>query len=292
MSISNPFARELRIAARALWVLLLPALATAPLRAQEADLPPYLADRGPGQSTSLFGTYVEKGEILFYPFYEYVKSGFFEYQPQELGFSGGNDFRGKLVEHEYLLFFAYGISERLMIELEGAVYTTAAFERAPEDLSAVPRRLKESGLGDVETQLRWRWRAETAHRPELFSYAKVVFPLQKDKVLIGTSAWEGDLGFGAIRGFGWGTITARVALAYDGEDGRIEFGEYAVEYLKRLSPAWRMVATIEGETEDVSLIGEAQWSFSPRGFLKLNCGFGLTEKAPDIAPEVGVLLRF
>ena len=67
---------------------------------------------------------------------------------------------------------------------------------------------------------------------------------------------------------------------------------YAVEYLKRLSPSWRVVATVEGETEDVSLIGEAQWSFSERGFLKLNCGFGLTEKAEDIAPEVGVLFRF
>jgi hypothetical protein len=26
--------------------------------------------------------------------------------------------------------------------------------------------------------------------------------------------------------------------------------------------------------------------------LKLNSGFGLTQKAPDIAPEVGVLFRF
>ena len=26
--------------------------------------------------------------------------------------------------------------------------------------------------------------------------------------------------------------------------------------------------------------------------LKLNCGFGLTTQAPDIAPEVGVLFHF
>lgn len=274
--------------------IVLPLLFTAasPLAAQSTALPPYLADRGPGQSTSLFGTYVEQGELLVYPFYEYVETGFFEYQPREVGYSGSDDFRGKLVEHEYLLFFAYGFSERLAIELEGAVYTTAAFERAPDDLSGVPERLEESGLGDVETQLRWRWQAETENRPELFSYAKVVFPFQKSKVLIGTSAWEGDLGVGLIRGFGWGTITGRVALAYDGEDSRVEFGEYAFEYLKRLSPSWRMVATIEGEAEDISLIGEAQWFFSERGLLKLNCGFGLTEKAPDIAPEVGVLFRF
>lgn len=283
--------RALRVAPRLL--LLLPILAYgSKVGAQSADLAPYLADRGPGQSTSLFGTYVEEGELLVYPFYEYVETSFFEYQPQELGYPGSTDFQGELVEHEYLLFFAYGFSERLAIELEGAVYTTATFDRAPEDASGLPARLEESGLGDVETQLRWRWQAESATRPELFSYLKVVFPFQKDKVLIGTSAWESDLGFGVIRGFGWGTITGRVALAYDGEDGRVELGEYAVEYLKRVSRSWRLVTTVEGETEDVSLIGEAQWLFSERGMLKLNCGFGVTEKAPDIAPEVGVLFRF
>jgi hypothetical protein len=52
------------------------------------------------------------------------------------------------------------------------------------------------------------------------------------------------------------------------------------------------VGTLEGESDEISLIGEAQWFFSRRGFLKLNCGFGLTEKAPDIAPEVGVVFRF
>jgi len=40
------------------------------------------------------------------------------------------------------------------------------------------------------------------------------------------------------------------------------------------------------------VIGEAQWFFSRVAVLKLNCGFGVTEKAPDIAPEVGVLFRF
>jgi len=285
-----PLWRENRVVTRVFGLLL--GLAASPPLFAQSDLPPYLADRGPGHSTSLFGTYVEQGELLIYPFYEYVKTGFFEYQPRELGFTGSADFRGKLIEHEYLLFLAYGISDRLAIELEGAVYTKATFDRAPEDLSGVPARLEESGLGDVETQLRWRWQAENENRPELFSYAKVVFPFQKNEVLIGTSAWEGDLGFGLIRGFGWGTITGRVAMSYDGEDSRVEFGEYAFEYLKRLSPSWRIVATVEGETEDISLIGEAQWFFSERGFLKLNCGFGITEKAPDFAPEIGVIFRF
>jgi hypothetical protein len=42
----------------------------------------------------------------------------------------------------------------------------------------------------------------------------------------------------------------------------------------------------------VSLIGEAQWFISRRTFFKFNCGFGLTEKAPDIAPEIGIMFSF
>jgi hypothetical protein len=43
----------------------------APSFGQEA---PWLADRGPGIPTSLFGTYITKGEFLVYPFYEYTKN--------------------------------------------------------------------------------------------------------------------------------------------------------------------------------------------------------------------------
>ena len=32
--------------------------------------PPYLQDRGTGVATSMFGTYVQKGELLVYPFFE------------------------------------------------------------------------------------------------------------------------------------------------------------------------------------------------------------------------------
>ena len=89
-----------------------------------------------------------------------------------------------------------------------------------------------------------------------------------------------------------GTLNGRIAVAFDGEDQRIEIGEYAIEYLKRVSDRWRYVATIEGESAEVALIGEVQWFFSSHAMLKLNCGFGLTTQAPDIAPEVGVLFHF
>jgi len=267
-------------------------LTAAPLWADELQSPDRTADRGRGIPTSLFGTYIEKGQLLVYPFYEYTRTTAFEYKPSELAFSGGKDFLGKTTEQEYLIFLAYGISERLAVELETAVYAKTTFDKAGDDPSNVPSRMEESGLGDVDMQLRWRWKEETESRPEMFSFLEVTPPFQESRVLIGTQDWEAALGFGVVRGYHWGTITGRVTLAYDGQDNSVEPGEFAFEYLKRTSSRWRFVATLEGESDEVSLIGEAQWFFSDRAFLKLNCGFGITQKAPDIAPEVGLLFRF
>jgi hypothetical protein len=49
---------------------------------------------------------------------------------------------------------------------------------------------------------------------------------------------------------------------------------------------------VEGEQDEVALIAELQWRLSPRATLKLNNGFGLTNKAPDQAPEIGIALSF
>lgn len=268
--------------------LAVPALSAAP--ETEEPLPIYLQDRGTGISTSLFGTYVRKGELLVYPFYEYETTSAEEYHPSELGFPGGEDFLGSLKTHELDLFLGYGLTDRIALELEAQLYTTAHFKKAPNDPSAVPPRIDESGVGEVESQLRYRWARETATRPELFSFLQVSYPLQKNKVLIGVSDWEGELGFGVIKGFSWGTLSARYSVAYE-EEG-LQGGEYAIEYLKRLSPRWRAVVSLEGEGEDLSLITEAQLFLSPRVFLKLNSGFGLSRKVPDFAPEVGVMMSF
>lgn len=255
---------------------------------------PWLADRGPGIPTSLFGTYITKGEFLVYPFYEYTKNTSEEYRPSELGadYEGTDEYLGTLVEHEYLLFLAYGISDMVHIELEGALYTKGTFDTAPDDPSNLPDQIVESGLGDVESQLRWRWNKETAKKPEYYSFLEVVFPLQPDNVVIGTSEWEFAAGFGVIKGLSWGTISGSVALKYDQEDGQVEPGEIKLEYLKRVSPKWRLVGALEGEDDEISVIGEAQWFVSPRVFFKFNSGFGVTDKAPNIAPEVGVVLSF
>lgn len=253
------------------------------------DVQPRLADRGTGVPTSMFGTYVREGEWLVYPFFEHYRANTFEYKPSELGYPGETDFRGRFRAHEALLFVGYGVTSDVAVELEMA-YIRASLDRAAMDASGVPARLSESGLGDVEGQVRWRWRRETAARPEFFSFVEAVVPRGRDQALIGTSAWELKVGSGLVRGFSWGTITARAAIEYAaGSSSRLDLGEYAVEYLKRLSPAWRVYIGIEGTQDEVGLITEAQWHLSRHAFVRLNSGWGLTSKAADWAPEIGVV---
>ncbi|MDH3198591.1 MAG: hypothetical protein OEO21_10165 [Candidatus Krumholzibacteria bacterium] len=254
-------------------------------------LPEYLRDRGVGVPASQFGIYVQKGQFIVYPYFEYYRDSDAEYAPNELGLTQDTDYRGKYEAFEYLLYLGYGISRRLMLEVEAA-YIDAALETSPDDPSGLPPKIEESGLGDVESQLRWRWREETKGGPELFSYFETVFPIQDKGSLIGTTDWEFQLGFGAIRGFSWGTLTGRLAIEYEAAEKSVALGEAAVEYLKRLSPKWRFFGSIEGTGDEVEAITEFQWHFARFACLKLNSAFGVTSKAPDWAPEVGVLFSF
>lgn len=272
-----------------------PALADPLPGALETDsLPSYLRDRGTGVYTSLFGTYVREGELLVYPFYEYVENREDEYHGSELGGSGETDYFGEVEEHEVLLFLGYGITEDLAIELEGALWTEKTFRKSADDFeSGLPDEMTESGVGDVESQLRWRLLRETEDTPELYANFEVVFPLQPNHTLIGTQDWEYVAGIGLVKGFSWGTITPRISVAYDaGSDSPFEFGEYAIEYLKKINNHFRWVSTVEGSEDEVSLVLEAQWHFSRHAYAKFNSGFGLTEKAEDVAPEIGVMMSF
>ena len=175
---------------------LLAAVAIAALGTQAAgaqDLPPHLRDRGTGVATSMFGTYVRQGELLVYPFIEWYADHDLEYKPSELGFGLDTDYRGRYRATEGLLFLSYGITDDLAIELEAAVIS-AEQRKAPNDTSAMPARVRESGLGDVEGQIRWRFLRETVSRPEAFSYFEAVLPLQPNRRLIGTPDWEFKLG--------------------------------------------------------------------------------------------------
>jgi hypothetical protein len=126
--------------------------------------------------------------------------------------------------------------------------------------------------------------------PRVFSYFEYVLPLQKDEVIIGTSHVELKLGTGLVRAFSFGTMTFRLAAEYDGEDGRVEVGEYGLEYLKRVSRTVRVFAAVEGSEDEVEVIPVLMWAPHPRVALHLNSAFGLTSKAEDWAPEIGLMI--
>jgi len=263
-------------------------IAPGAARGQSAGPQPWLSDRGTGVRTSIFGTYVRRGELLISPFFEYYLDNNLEYKPAELGYALDQDFRGRFRASEGLIFLTYGVTDRLAIEFEAAVIR-ATLTKAPEDPSTMPQRLTESGRGDWQVQLDWRWLPETARRPEIFSYFEVVPPSNRSRPLIGTSDFEYKVGSGVIRGLPWGTLTARASWQYSQADKTAELGEYAVEYLKHLSPRWRVYAGIEGVQDEVELIGEAQWHLSEQLYLRLNSAFGLTSKTIDWAPDVGIV---
>ena len=245
-------------------------------------------DRGPGLPTSMFGTYIERGEWLLYPFLEYYRDANMEYSPDEFGFGLDADFRGRYRATESLMFLSYGFTDRLAVEMEAAVIR-ARLRKGPDDPSAMPAAIEESGLGDVEGQLRYRWNRETERAPEVFSYFETVFPLQKKKLLIGTQDWEFKFGSGVVRGFSWGTATVRAAVEYDAADANLALGEVAVEYLRRVNSKLRVYAGVEGTQDEVEGIAELQWFLRPGLFLKINNSFGLTSKATDWAPEFGLM---
>lgn len=271
-------------------------LASTSLAAQQPDSEPaFLRDRGSGVRTSLLGSYVRQGELLVYPFFEWYADKDLEYKPNELGYgTSGIDYRGRYRASEGILFFGYGLTSDLALEIEAAVITAELRTSSQDTSSGRPSAVKESGLGDVEGQIRWRFQRETATRPELFTYFGTVFPLQKDRHLIGTQHWEHFFGLGVVRGFRWGTMTVRVAAEYSAAaKPHFDAGEYAIEYLRRLSPAWRVVAAIEGnQVDEISVITELQWRPSRHMTFKFNHALGVTTNATDFAPEVGVMFSF
>lgn len=258
-----------------------------PVLAQGDDLDIRSGDRGRGIPTSMFGTYIRKGEWLVYPFFEYYFDDNLEYKPQELGYGLFEDFRGKFRASEGIFYVGYGITSRLAIEFEAAVIT-ARLEKATND-PVTPATIEESGTGDVEGQIRFRFLEETERRPEVFGYFEAVSPQQREKLLIGTPDWELKGGVGVVRGYRWGTLSARGAGEYLVEDSSFDLGEYGLEYLKRLSPRWRIYTGIEGTQDELTLITELQWHFADFAFLKVNNGLGVTSKATDWAPEIGIM---
>ena len=252
------------------------------------DAKPFLRDRGTGIPTSMWGTYINKGEIILYPFYEYYYDKNAEYKPVDFGHSSTTDYRGLFKAHEGLIFAGFGISPSVSFEMEGSVISATQF-KSPDDNSTMPAHYKESGIGDIECQLRWSYFTETVSRPELFSYFETVFPFQKNRKLIGTQDWEFSLGTGVIKGYFWGTMMLRVAAEYSAGEKKFDIAEFAIEYLKKVSSKFSFLFAVEGNQDELSLINDLQFHLKPWMFIRVNNGIGLTSKATDYAPELGVV---
>jgi hypothetical protein len=88
-------------------------------------------------------------------------------------------------------------------------------------------------------------------------------------------------------------MTVRTDLEYNRESSSIDVGETALEYLKRLSPSWRLDAAVEGgeggAPDEWSLITGVQWRISDFITFKFDNSIGITSKATDWAPQVGLL---
>jgi hypothetical protein len=277
-----------RLIAAGLFVCGLMAWGAAGLLAQETR-PFYLKDRGPGTPTSMFGTYIQKGEWIVYPFFEYYLDNNMEYSPNDFGFPLDQDFRGRFRANEELAFLAYGLTDRVALEFEAAIIH-ASLVKSPDDPTGMPGKTVESGLGDVQMQIDWMWSKETDRRPGFFGYAEVVVPHHKSKPLIGTPDLETKAGVGLIRGFRWGTITVRAAVEQAGRS--FNLGEYAIEYYKRLSKTFCVYTGIEGSQDELEYIAELQVWLSGSVRLKFNSAFGITSKATDWAPEIGLMISF
>jgi hypothetical protein len=87
-------------------------------------------------------------------------------------------------------------------------------------------------------------------------------------------------------------MTFRVAGEYSAEESKLELGEYAVEYLRRVSKLFRFYIGVEGSQDEVELITDLQFHLFRTGFIRLNNAFGVTPKATDYAPEVEIPFRF
>ncbi len=262
-----------------------------PVESFAQEEPVYLQDRGTGIPMSIFGTYVRQGELLIYPFYEYYFDSDLEYEPFDFGLPSMQEFRGQYQAHEFLIFLGYGISDRLALEFEAGVIT-ATLTKSENDTSALKSEFTESGISDVEGQIRWRWNHENSSVPEFFNYFEYVFPTGDKHSLIGTSDWEFKLGAGVIKGFNFGTFTLRLAFEYNTGEKILEPGEYALEYLKRISNSFRLFFMLEGSEDEVSLVPEIQWFITQSVLLKASTGIGVSSKATDFASEIGVMFSF
>ena len=285
--------QALHLRAGSLLLLVGAALLPGMGQAQSSPEPTYLRDRGTGVASSLAGIYIQKGELLFHPFFEYSRDHNREYQPKEFGFGPEVDFRGKSRRQGGQLFLGFGVTDWLALEFEGA-YIHETLRKSARDTFATPAKIDESGIADLEAQIRLRPLRETGRRPEIFAFLEFTARTQSGKLLIGDPDWDLRPGIGLTKGFAWGTLTARATGEYNHTEHKPDFGEVALGYLKRLDPAWRLYLGVEGgeggALDEWELLPSVQWHPTPVLIIRLESAFGLSSKAPDWSPQVGLAL--
>lgn len=204
------------------------------------------------------------------------------------------DFRGRFRGTSSQLFVGYGVSDRIGVELEAA-YVTARLEKSPADTFATPAVTRQSGITDLEAQVRARLLQETAGRPELFGFVELVARSQRGKTLIGEPDWDAKPGIGLVRGFGFGTVTVRIAAEWNYAEHKPDLGEFAVEYLKRVAPAGHLYLAFEGgeggALDEWDFISGLRWRIARAVDLKLDNALGISSKATDWALQGGVMFH-
>ena len=268
---------------------LLIGLGAAPLAAQQDTLQPPQRDRGPGVRTSEFQTYIQRGQFFVIPSASYVKDHNLEYSSLNWDVGTQTDLIGSFHSSSGQLFLAYGVTEWLAFEVE-ASYLDAHFERSPQDTTSRP--INESGLGDFDVQARMRFVRERGSRPEIWGSLEFIPAANQDKVLIGDTPTDlkGEIGF--TRGYQFGTMTFKTTIEYNHVDQHWDLGETSIEYLRRLSTNWRLMAALEGgETgapDEFVLVTSLQWRASRHAVVGLANSFGFMEKSTDWEPQVGI----
>ena len=272
-------------------ILAAPSALAGPGAPDEQSLPLHLIDRGTGVPITTIGTYVRDDEWLVMPFIGYASDSNFQYDPNEFGFPSLTEYEGKYSASEGGLLIAYGLSDRIALELRIAG-TDVSLDKAAADLSGMPATRKESGLGVIKLGLDWRWLTESGQRPEIFSYVVTSIAHDQDKPLAGTPESVTQLGIGAIRGFSWGTVTLRTGALYEpSSTSTIDWGNLSLEYLKRLSSSFTLAGSVAlNEGDEGTLTTELQWRVNPTTVIKFNNGLGFTSPGLDWAPQIGVLL--
>ena len=88
-------------------------------------------------------------------------------------------------------------------------------------------------------------------------------------------------------------VPTLVIQAADDRDVDVRDGRYLAQHI----PNVKYVELSSGDhmwwvSHQDEIIGEVQYALTKNVTIKLNSGFGLTKKAPDFAPEVGILFSF